>query len=229
MITPYDIQEFIFDLDGNGIINIGDITMFQEQVAGTQPLNAPGLAAFLMRHLNVAKTAIAYNSDNVSRNGEMVSNANFAFYTTDGLRFEVPHPVSNNSEVVELDLYESDTIKASANGCHLQASLRPGDTPCSSIAQRCGSLGLITNPNKTAAAPCIIMVDVNGDKKPNPKNKHAYTYDDSISKNAFSHDEYKVPLPGDNILSDVFTILITDRHAIPYGVVAQRTMYDEEQ
>ena len=35
------------------------------------------------------------------------------------------------------------------------------------------------------------------------------------------------PSPADKKLSDVFTIMITDEKAIPFGVVAQRAMYSK--
>ena len=226
--TPFAMSDENWDVNGDGRFSIQDAFILQDPERFMSQYSSPpaagGLAAFLMRHVNVTKAKISMD-DNGGR-------PNFAFYTQDGLRFEVPYPRNaaskKNEETgilepidddVHLRLYESDDIRATSGSiCGMQEYLAGG---CTRI-QACGSAGLITNPNRTNVPPCIIMVDVNGDKKPNPKNNSSSSY-------AFTHNSYQVPQPDENILSDVFTILVTDRHAIPYGVVAQRTIYDEEQ
>lgn len=66
----------------------------------------------------------------------------------------------------------------------------------------------------TASTPCEVLVDVNGDRKPNPSSEAAASYD--------------VPGAGDNRISDVFHIFITDTAATPAGVVAQKTMFQAD-
>lgn len=80
----------------------------------------------------------------------------------------------------------------------------------------CGSSGLATNPNSTNNHPCLIMVDVNGDRKPNPNN-------------ASTAAQYSWPGPGEKLLKDVFTIMITDEKAVPLGVSAQKAMYQAQK
>ena len=84
-----------------------------------------------------------------------------------------------------------------------------------SSAKACGSYGLANNLNGTTNPPCLIMVDVNGDKKPS-------VYASNIVENA-----YIFPSVNDKKITDVFNILITEEKAIPFGVVAQRAMYSK--
>ena len=59
--------------------------------------------------------------------------------------------------------------------------------------------------------PCLIIVDVNGDRKPNPQ-KGRYSY--------------KVPShAGRSRILDVFPVVVTDVNAYPYGVVGQRALF----
>ena len=237
--TPYNIQDATIDLNGDGKIDGNDLTYNQRYMQGLTAPEATSLASFLMRHLNVVKTKVLYSNDKKSvRTGgdnviDGIDAANFAFYTVDGLRFEVPYNISPKGNSITLDLYETSEVQAVSNVCALDKYLKGEENACDSVQQRCGSLGLVTNPNRTAAPPCIVIVDVNGDKKPNPKNIKATVSDPGrrgnpqTSTTSFSHDAYTVPDPADNMVSDVFTILITDRNAIPYGTVAQKTMYDE--
>ena len=68
------------------------------------------------------------------------------------------------------------------------------------------------------------MVDVNGDRKPNPSNI------DSLAQNWQDVTvAYKVAQPGTKLIGDIFTILITEDRAIPYGVVAQKAMYEAQK
>ena len=84
----------------------------------------------------------------------------------------------------------------------------------------CGSLGMPNNPDGTTKPPCMIMVDVNGDRKPNPANINC-RYTSCIKP-------YKYSDPLGLKLTDLFTIMITDREAIPFGVAAQRAMYQAQ-
>ena len=66
------------------------------------------------------------------------------------------------------------------------------------------------------------MVDVNGDRKPNPQNANCK------SATCSNQNIYKFSDPLGLKLSDMFTIMITDKQAIPYGVAAQRAMYQAQ-
>lgn len=63
----------------------------------------------------------------------------------------------------------------------------------------------------TSKTPCIVLVDVNGDRKPNPSSANAAAYD--------------LPKATDTRINDMFHIMITESAATPLGVVAQRTMF----
>ena len=171
------------------------------------------IADYLMRHMSILKTA--------SFGG------NFAFYTTDGMRFE--NDVNGYKEGLKLHSnadasYHCDTQHI--NWC---------STEIRYFRNRfCGSYGLENNNNNTINPPCIIMVDINGDRRPNPKISSTYfppTYwangDIMSSEYTIYDNKYIYPSPNDKKLSDIFNIMITDEKAIPYGVVAQRAMYSK--
>lgn len=84
-------------------------------------------------------------------------------------------------------------------------------------AGECGSYGLAENPNNTTMPPCFILVDVNGDRKPNM----------ILSNETKGSGVYTYPKVTDKRLNDIFNILITEDKAIPFGVVAQRAMYNK--
>ncbi|MDO5437333.1 MAG: hypothetical protein Q4F80_03955, partial [bacterium] len=85
----------------------------------------------------------------------------------------------------------------------------------------CGSLGLANNTDNTTKPPCLIMVDVNGDRKPNPNNVNC--------KSSSCAAPYKLADPDGKKLTDMFTIIITDKSAIPYGTAAQKAMYQSQK
>ncbi len=171
---------------------------------GETPYENANLFDYLIRHMSVMKTV---NGVNASRGDAL----NHAFYTTDGMRFEL---LADGAEYSLLGhnvkLHESgirpyrvyDTGEKDSNG-HIVWSNMPA---------HCGSYGLGKNPNNTKYIPCVIMVDVNGDRKPS-----IYSSQKSL--------QYKKSSPVDGRLTDVFVILITEDKAIPFGVVAQRAMY----
>lgn len=86
-------------------------------------------------------------------------------------------------------------------------------TPAGLQASKCGDGKRINATTGQAEDPCLIMVDVNGDKRPNPQPGAA---------------GYIVPNPNGTKINDIFTIMITDLSAIPYGTVAQRTMFQAD-
>ncbi len=67
----------------------------------------------------------------------------------------------------------------------------------------------------TTANPCIIAVDVNGDRGPT-----SATDRDAITNNYPTADESRV--------TDFFAVMITDVSVQPYGPVSQRTMYQAD-
>ena len=76
------------------------------------------------------------------------------------------------------------------------------------------------NPNNTVYPPCIVIVDVNGDKKPNYISLGGEGFNTATT--------YACSMLSDKKLTDIFTIMITDEKAIPFGVVAQRAMYSSK-
>ena len=78
----------------------------------------------------------------------------------------------------------------------------------------------LNNINQTTKPPCLILVDVNGDKKPTPSNVNCQ--DDKCGR---EDNLYKLPFPGEKKLTDIFSIMITENSAVPYGVTAQKALY----
>ncbi len=69
--------------------------------------------------------------------------------------------------------------------------------------------------NCTTTSPCIIGVDVNGDRGPTSATDRT-----GITSN--------YPAVGDTRVPDFFAIMVTDVSVQPYGTVAQRTMYQAD-
>ncbi len=188
-ITPYDIN-----------YDINTVTALQRFAVGL--IDTPGdditLYSILSPHMSIMKKTSFKDA----------TSQNFAFYTTDGMRFEIPINVSEDGK---LKLHET----GASIGLGMQGRMAgEGGGPA------CGSFGLADNPFETQSGPCMIVVDVNGDRKPNPTRT-------VVAQNGeTTHDAYKVPAPSEKLFKDVFTIMITDRAAIPFGVIAQRAMYN---
>ena len=180
-------------------------------IDGESPYDNANLFGYMMRHMSVMKSttdlegwfAIYY----ARLDDLLVHNA--AFYTTDGMRYEF---VSNPFTGIEYPLYESNNIKL----CTL-STVNTGRFNCGG----CGSYGLNNNINGTTKPPCLITVDVNGERKPNPSNVKCI--------NAACADKYKIADPSGLKLTDTFSIMITDKQAIPYGVAAQKAMYQAQK
>ena len=142
---------------------------------------------------------------------EGFSGGNSVFYTADGMKFEVPVvPYTLGQGIV---LHESG-IKMNDERYHV--SWGPG------MNRLCGSYGLSKNLNETKYAPCFVLVDVNGDKKPNP----LYIANNE-GKGIEIDTKNQWPNVNDKKINDIFPILITEEKAIPFGVVAQRAMYSK--
>ncbi|MBQ8847769.1 MAG: type II secretion system protein [Candidatus Gastranaerophilales bacterium] len=111
---------------------------------------------------------------------------NYAFFTADGMRFEFP-----KTPTVTGGTFVDGNFECARPGVKVQ-----------------NELGV------DKSTPCLIIVDVNGQRKPNPR-------EDGKS--------YKVPkASGRSRILDVFPIIITDINAYPYGVVGQRAMFQHD-
>ena len=224
---------------------------------GETPYENVSLSNYLKRHMSVidgrvlrsqskpySNTAYSYVCTGSGKNRrchdeyttftDYVKFTNDVFYTTDGMRYEVPR------EGLDLLLHETGLSTATSKtglGVDLYS---PGNFGQEQhiIAKRsvkngfCGAYGLSTNPNRTINTPCVIVVDINGDKKPNPPvsfiSPSGYSTNGVYYEVTVQEPEaaYIYPSPSDKKLQDVFTIMITDEKAIPFGVVAQRAMYE---
>ncbi|MDO5437297.1 MAG: hypothetical protein Q4F80_03775, partial [bacterium] len=184
---------------------------------GESPYDNADLFRYLQRHMSVLKSTynLPFVSSFIRNDGtKVVSGKNAAFYTTDGMRFEF-----EDSPSFHLKLHESD--QAACLAITDDFSIEQTQANCGG----CGSLGLDLNPNNTTKPPCAVLVDVNGDRKPNPKNYNEYSKD-KTNDEVRAESSYKFPEPDSKTVNDLFIILITEDRAFPYGVVAQRAMYN---
>ena len=190
-------------------------------IDGETPYDNKDLAQYLMRHMSILKTTTMVPWRSESNVGSGSSNENAAFYTTDGMRFEFEDG-GGLSEYIPL--HESNKHKAHPVRWDGRTSIGYDDDGKSVLNKLgCGSLGLANNPNNTTQTPCFILVDVNGDRKPTPQN--IACQDVSCS----SQNKYVVPVPESKKINDIFLILITENRAFPYGVTAQKAMYDAQK
>ncbi len=192
---------------------------------GETPYDNANLYGFLMKHMAVIESTTIFNkyrvkASTVSTDG-MIQNA--VFYTTDGMRFEFINAKWSVSR--DKPLYETEDIKACGRGTAGETNVTAGskEGEVFSICTGCGSYGLNSNADNTTKPPCVIMVDVNGDKKPNPSNVNCKTQTCALQ------NEYKFSDPLGIKLTDLFAIMITDKSAIPYGIAAQRAMYQAQK
>ncbi len=167
------------------------------------PYENSNLFTYLQRHMTVIRNSTTgvhngianYNTSNGYGSSRSVVK-NKAFYTKDGMRYEV------YEGTFPYRLYESG-----------YTSWSPGNG-------KCGDYGLKTQGNDMTNNnyPCVVMVDVNGDRKPHPIV--------NVNNDMWS-DSY--PSPYGTTYTDIFTILITKDGAIPYGTLAQKVMYESQQ
>lgn len=146
---------------------------------GESPYDNANLFGYLMRHMAVMEKVympLKYRvSDGAVPPGDVNQNTasyfmNYAFYTTDGMRFEFNYSGSGGNAK---KLHENPNVKVctktSFSGSY-QAKDWYGNPFTVSSCNGCGAYGLNNNLDKTTKPPCLIMVDVNGDRKPSPKN-----------------------------------------------------------
>ncbi len=179
---------------------------------GESPYDNANLFGYLMKHMSVMYSGTnMLDRFNFSTPGFHTWN-NAYFYTTDGMRFEFYHYTAHHNN--RYRLYETPSQGVCLGGL---AGI-PGHS-CGG----CGSLGLLNNIDETTKPPCMIAVDVNGDRKPSPTNVNCKT------RNCANSNQYKFSDAKNLRLSDIFSIMITDKQAIPYGVAAQRAMYQAQK
>ena len=77
-------------------------------------------------------------------------------------------------------------------------------------------IGSVPSTGCTQDDPCIILVDVNGDRGPTTVDDNSY----------LTGDNY--PTADDKEVPDCFYVMISDVSVQPYGAVAQRTMYQPD-
>ena len=146
--------------------------------------NTDSLYNFFRRRMNVISTSNAYNWGNTT---------NMAFFTADGMRYEFP------------------TTPSIVGGV---SATKPFNTSNSKCARYDLAVAVQDDAGANMTRPCLIVVDVNGQRKPNPQ------------KTAGS---YKVPSPtGRSKVLDVFPIIVTDVAAYPFGVVGQRALFQHD-
>lgn len=183
---------------------------------GESPYDNAELFNYLTRHMTVLKTTTKVPWTSGNNKGAFALNSNGAFYTTDGMRFEFEGGAGADEYI---PLHENNEIKA----CPAMTAGRdsnPKGTNCGG----CGSFGLNNNPNNTTKPPCFLLVDVNGDKKPTPGNINCHD-----SACARAQNLYKIPTPESKKVNDLFIILITEDRAFPFGVTAQKAMYQSQK
>ena len=180
---------------------------------GETPYDNSYLGAYLRRHMSYTFA----NNDKwyiKQKNASYEVSNNEIFYTTDGMRYEIPQLYLDGENPPRLHETGISLGSTSDRGEYIYYGTQRGS---------CGSYGLLNNPNKTKNTPCLIVVDVNGDKKPNP-----ILVDNNSGGNIKKDGTYVFVSPSDKKVNDVFTIMITDEKAIPFGVVAQRAMYSSK-
>ena len=184
-------------------------------IDGETPYENVDLFNYLQRHMSIMRTftQLPWRSVYESWDGKQYySGKNGAFYTTDGMRFEF---FTGWAYHFVHYLYENPNVQLCTN-VYTSNPTYPG---CGG----CGSYGLANNTSSTTKPPCLIAVDVNGDRKPTPGNINC------TSHPCANQNKYIVPVPQSKKVNDIFLILITENRAFPYGVTAQKAMYEAQK
>ncbi len=180
---------------------------------GETPYDNANLFGFLMKHMAVVESFSDLTKKYwIKQPDDDIATHNGVFYTTDGMRFELFNGWAYHYVYY---LYENPSVQLCTNVW--------GTSEKYPACGGCGSYGLNSNSNDTTKPPCLITVDVNGDRKPSPKNVNC------MDNSCFAQNTYKFSDPLGLKLGDVFSIMITDKEAIPYGVAAQRAMYQAQK
>ena len=182
-------------------------------IDGETPYDNANLFGYLMKHMAVIESTTSLRDKYMTSDDSGWGRAlNAAFYTTDGMRFELR---VGNTQLNAHPLYENSKIFL----CTADVTATNKSGSCGG----CGSYGLNNNVDGTIKPPCLLVVDVNGDRKPNPANV------DCKEQSCSYLNKRKYSDPLGIKLTDLFTIMITDKQAIPYGVAAQRAMYQAQK
>jgi len=189
---------------------------------GESPYDNADLFHYLQRHMSII-SSFTFLGEKYYVKAQRAFWPNSAFYTTDGMRFEFfSKGHAGKSQYDIFPLYENPNVKTCLGAtANTELLLNSGDGNKYSLCNGCGSYGLNSNQDKTTSPPCMITVDVNGDRKPNPANVNCKK--DDCAK------DYKLSDSNGKKLSDVFSIIITDKEAIPYGIAAQKAMYQAQK
>ena len=201
VISNYQQQEFKTGLK-KAVSVLNEAIQTNIALEGETPYENEDLFGYLKRHMSIISSQTGAGMETA------LYGFNTYFFTTDGMRFEFPMGAGGSSHVGSLTLHESNIELGSTSRWPL-------------YAQYCGSYGLGANSNNTKYTPCVVAVDVNGDKKPNP------TYVANEREEGRMDSVYTFPNINDKKINDLFLILITEEKAIPFGVVAQRAMYSK--
>lgn len=181
---------------------------------GETPYDNANLFEYLQQHMSImSSTTQMYWKGKSNNEGADVTYQNDAFYTTDGMRFEVP------KVAIQKKIHE--------NGTKLEFNKKKTQTGGSAdvYAGHCGQQGYAAESDSNYT-PCLILVDVNGDRKPTPSRGVQNT--SQIGANA-PVEVYVYPAVTDKLLKDIFPVIITDEKAVPYGTIAQKAMYQTQQ
>ena len=193
-------------------------------IDGESPYDNADLYNYLKRHMNIVKTTDRLPWVQTNNAGSNLSQMNYAFYTVDGMRYEFK---ISHQDYAYPPLHESNPNSKTEEGKWIRACTPSRDTAGQNCGG-CGSYGLRSNPNGTLKPPCIILVDVNGDKKPTPGMVDC-TYENYAKTGCHKKNVYKIPTAESKKVNDIFLILITDDRAMPYGITAQKAMYQSQK
>ncbi len=193
---------------------------------GETPYDNANLMGYLMKHMTIIESGTNISKKFIFRDG---SNnwgwTNSYFYTTDGMRFEF-YNYNNNFHNSRYRLYENNNValcRGNLTGLNFGSMTNEsGSTYTPDSCGGCGSYGLNSNSDGTTKPPCMITVDVNGDRKPFPANVNC------LNTECGKLNFQKYGNATGTKLYDIFSIMITDKQAMPYGIAAQKAMYQAQ-
>ena len=154
------------------------------------------------RRMNIISTSSNYTGG---------GSGNWAFFTADGLRFEFPSEPKTPGNV---------------NGVASKAATI--FTHFSENNGACGTYGeniAMNDRGEYVNTPCLVIVDVNGERRPNPQKVTTLGYKVPMPNPATTSPQGG--LPRVKVL-DVFPVMITNTNAQPWGVIAQRAMFQHD-
>ncbi len=156
--------------------------------------------------MNIALENVTPADLTAAHTGSTAERNNLMGYLAQRLNIIKETSTLTNGRSQNAAFYTSDGMRFEFPTTTSLTGVKAGGTECGA------TIGANGQPTTDSRA-CLVVVDVNGDKRPNP---------------AASGSQYTFPAPESSRISDVFTIMINDSAAIPYGVVAQRTMFQND-